>query len=290
MFPKALSDNKNMGYKIWNDLISYAEVYDTWLMSMDALVNENFEFGKKVVRGENPEPERFLQSSRDAYNNVMSSIIMYMENIHPEVTEEYKNRDISNISSGFLKNWISFSSEACNRIIDGYSNFSNYFIGLSPQNTPRLIKYEDAVDNTTVWIKKNNKIAAYWLKVNLKMHREETKFVINMYDLIQEMSEKDDSIETFYKKWFKVYEDTRISLIKDSHRYIVISEFLDKKRKKRHHCKMTLNQSSNQSSNQRPKPLNILIKMWWLGFVKAETCGVLKTPQVFTVIIKLTAC
>jgi len=231
MFPKSVSD-KNTGYAIWNGLISYAEVYDTWLMSMDNVVNESFELGKRVVRGENPEPDRLLESSRDAYNNVIGSIIMCMENIHPEGTEEYKNEDISDIFSGLFNGWISFSSEACNRMFDGYNNLGNYFTGLSPQNTLMPIKYEDVTDSATAWIKKNNKIAAYLLKVNMKLHREETKFIINMYDLIQEMSEKDDSIETFYKKWFKAYEDTRSSLIKDSHRYIVISEFLDKKRKK----------------------------------------------------------
>jgi Rad3-related DNA helicase len=265
-FPQPFTSVEKMTETASKSITLYAELYGACLKSLNDVVGKSFELNRKFVVGEKTDTGQFIETLKEACENVSEKITLYLENTPFEGIISMEKAVKKSLNAydkeqeklrAFLQEVVDFDSRMINIFKSSNGNAAKVFsyvlqgkIMLSDEHYDRMIKvykellehspemlrpavalqpeYKDTVNELIVWVKKNVELLICVQEINFKPYREASKISMEFYNLIEEAFKEGDSLDELYNRWLEVGEKARSRFISDAHSYEMISEFFEK--------------------------------------------------------------
>lgn len=262
-FPFPITD---MNKTVSRNIMSSMEIYNAWLKGVDGLIEEGFNAGHKIMRGEDVEPDNLTKAMRAAYDSITDTVLKSVENTPFEgirhIDEAVRNSldsfaDEQKMMKAFVKEVLCFGSKTAELLkssngyaADMFSDFLKGKPGVSGDGYKRTIDAcektlshcaeilrplgalqpgcKQTVEETITWTKKNTGICMSWLETNLKQYEQLRRVPMEFYKLVEDALKEGDSLEDFYEKWLEAMEKAKLIFTQDTQSYKIISEFISK--------------------------------------------------------------
>ncbi|OQX23253.1 MAG: hypothetical protein BWK80_26945 [Desulfobacteraceae bacterium IS3] len=248
-------------------IILYAELYGECLKSANDVVGKSFELSRKFLGGEKTDIAEFIETLKEARNNICEKMKLSLENT-PFEGIDFMEKGVQQVAyptfekeqeklKNFMQEFVDFESKMINIFKSSNGNAAYVFshvlqgkIMLSDDHYDRMMKdckevlehsaeilrlasvlqpeYKEAVNELIVWVKKNMELSISLLEINFKPYQEASKITMEFYNLIEEAFKEGDSLDELYNRWLEVGEKARNRFISDAHSYEMISEFFEK--------------------------------------------------------------
>lgn len=201
----------------------YRRYYEAWTRSTDRLARLGTEVGRQLYSGDKPDPNRFFDTLREAYNEWSQGIVDSMGDTPfagvKDIDQAIKRGMDSfpgeqHAAKDFLRLWFDFSIEAIklsNRawteatrafsemmekgtlspesyggMLENYSQTMKRGIEVIRPSSALFPGYTRVIDNFVEWAKGNVDVSTCWLDVNLRLQKAASDSYTAMYRAGQE--------------------------------------------------------------------------------------------------------